>query len=115
MASLRAPRNPRNRQRTRPQNPHASGQPQVTWTATVAANVVTMLFNRPILVQPGVIPAITDEGVLPTAGPTVVSPTHITLPYLAAVSTDMLVVPADVQGIIGAMGGRIAAGSQELP
>lgn len=112
MASLRAPRNPRNRPRTRlPQ----SQQPNISWTATVAANVVTMTFAQNVVTDTTSIPNITVNGVKPLQSANQTGARTVTLTYTAAVSTDTLTVNPGVTEIRGAMGGAIAAGSLELP
>ena len=115
MPSLRAPRNPRQRQRSRLSSAFNPVFPEVTWTATVAGNVVTMTTNLPLVVDDTEIPNITVQGVLPAQSAVITSPTSFELTYTAAVSTNTIVVPANVNMIRGAMGGPLAAGSLVLP
>lgn len=108
----RAPRQPRHSARLAPTfQPTA---PALTWTATIVATKARFTLVLPFAFT-GVPTGITCQGVAPTAI-TQVSALVFDLTYAAAVvSTNVIVVPANVPQIRGNAGGTLAAGSFTFP
>ena len=108
----RAPRQPTHR--TRLPISHTIIVPALTWVATISAGDVLMTLNLPMSIS-GLPVGITVQGVAPI-GYTPVSATSFKLHYTAAVvSTNALVVPANVPQVRGQAGGTLAAGSYTFP
>lgn len=105
----RAPRKPRHRNRL--PNSFQPAAPALTWTATIVAAKVRMTLVLPFAFS-GIPLGITVQGVGPI-GIEQISNLIFDLDYTAdVVSTNVLVVPANVPEVRGAAGGTLAAGTK---
>ena len=108
----RARRQPRHRQRL--PNNFQPLAPAVVWTASISAGDVLLTTNVPFSIS-SLPKEITVQGVAPIAF-TSISATSFKLHYAATVvSTNVLVVPANIPEVRGQAGGTLAAGSYTFP
>lgn len=108
----RAPRQPRSR--TRLPAGYSVTAAALTWTASIVATKARIVLNLPYA-SSGLPTGITVQGQPPTSI-TQVNAVTFDLGYAASVvTTNVLVVPQNVQQIRGAAGGYLSAGTFTFP